>query len=197
MDFHSEQLSAAVNVPVDIVYASHALIPRLTQIEDLTPENLVVISPDAGERKRARGYQQRIGAVGVGSIDKQRDTKTGITISHSLDADVTKKDVLLVDDMAVSLNSLRDASVLAAEKGARRVFAAIAHGIFVRSEQDDSLKNLEHSPIFKLFVTDSIMQPKEVKSHPKIEVVSTIDFWTKVIYWTYYGISLSSQGLFD
>ncbi len=195
MDLHAEQSSAAVNIPVDIVYASFVFKPKLLQILD--PDNLVVVSPDVGGLKRARGYQTRLNACGLGSVDKQRDPKTGKTTSFILNTEVEGKDVLLVDDVAVSLGSLRDAARLAKEKGASKIFAAVAHGILIRLERTDSLEILDQSEIDKLLITDSILQPEEVRSHPKIEIVPTVDFWTNIIYSTYNGISLDTLGLFD
>ena len=72
--------------------------------------------------------------------------------------------VLLVDDMIATGTTLIKAAHALKKRGVEHVYAAATHGIF----SGDALKNIEASPIEKVFVTNTIAQ-KQVSS--KLTVV--------------------------
>ena len=53
------------------------------------------------------------------------------------------------------------------ERGAREVYALVTHGVFSASAMD----RIKHSPIKRLFITDSI-ETQPVEMNEKIEIVS-------------------------
>ncbi|MGH7538565.1 MAG: ribose-phosphate diphosphokinase, partial [Gemmatimonadales bacterium] len=68
MDFHTHQLQAFFDIPVDHLYAA----PVLTRyFRSLDFEEPVVVAPDVGAAKMARGFARRLGAS-FAIIDKRR-----------------------------------------------------------------------------------------------------------------------------
>ncbi|HYH80199.1 MAG TPA: ribose-phosphate diphosphokinase, partial [Longimicrobium sp.] len=68
IDFHQHQLQGFFDIPVDHLYAAPVFM-RYFREKQL--DNLVVISPDVGSAKMARGFAKRLDAS-MGIIDKRR-----------------------------------------------------------------------------------------------------------------------------
>jgi ribose-phosphate pyrophosphokinase len=68
LDFHQHQLQGFFDVPVDHLYASPVLVShfRKKQYTDL-----VVVAPDVGSAKMARGFARKLDAA-LAIIDKRR-----------------------------------------------------------------------------------------------------------------------------
>ena len=68
MDFHQHQIQAFFDIPVDHLYAAPVLTRYFRQ-KKLT--DLVVVAPDVGSAKMARGFARRLDAT-IAIIDKRR-----------------------------------------------------------------------------------------------------------------------------
>ena len=75
MDMHAGQIQGFFNIPFDHLYASPVLLERHAQALRGDPEDLVIVSPDAGGVERARAYSKRLDAD-LGIIDKRRPRPT-------------------------------------------------------------------------------------------------------------------------
>ena len=74
---------------------------------------------------------------------------------------------MIVDDFTISGGTLCEAAAKLTERGARRVFAMVTHGVFSQG----SMQRIDASSIERLLVTDSIeTQPTELSD--RIERVS-------------------------
>ena len=96
--------------------------------------------------------------------------------------EVQDKDVLIVDDIVDSGNTLIEAAKKLREEGARKVYAYCTHGIFSENAGEKIRNELD-----LMMVSNSIYQPE----HEKIEVISLNDFFAEAIYRTNEGKSLS------
>ena len=87
---------------------------------------------------------------GFAHIDKKRlsGTETEIRDVHG---DVAGSDVIIFDDMVSTGGSLVKAAQAYKDRGALRVFAVAAHGLFV----NNAVERLQDSPIEGVLVTDS------------------------------------------
>lgn len=99
-------------------------------------DNIMFISPDEGAMGRSMYYASVLG-VELGMFYKRRnysvvvDGKNPIEAHEYLGRSVEGKDVIVVDDMISSGDSILDVSAQLKEKGARRVFLFTTFGLFV------------------------------------------------------------------
>ena len=89
MDFHQHQIQAFFDIPVDHLYAAPTLV---TYFRSKTLEDLVVVAPDAGSTKMARGFARRLDAT-IAIVDKRRPA-ANISEVMNVIGDVRGKDCL-------------------------------------------------------------------------------------------------------
>lgn len=102
---------------------------------DLNGDNLMFISPDEGAINRAMYYSSILNAP-LGTFYKRRDYtqivdgRNPITAHEFLGDDVEGKDVIVVDDMISSGDSMLDIAREMKERHARRVFCVVSFALF-------------------------------------------------------------------
>ena len=124
VDLHAQQIQGFFDIPVDHLYASPVLFKYL---KGLDTGNLTLFSPDVGGMKRTSAYAELLN-VPTGFITKRR-TSAETVEAVSLVGETKGRDILLVDDMTETAGTLCAAAGLLKEKGARRVMAAVSHGV--------------------------------------------------------------------
>lgn len=98
-------------------------------------DHLMVISPDEGAMERAVYFAGVLG-VDMGMFYKRRDYsviihgKNPIVAHEFLGDDLTGKDVIIIDDMISSGESILDVARQIKERGAKRVFLCATFGLF-------------------------------------------------------------------
>jgi ribose-phosphate pyrophosphokinase len=172
LDLHAPQIQGFFKAPVDDLYAMPYLV---TAIDRLRLERPVVVAPDAGFAKKARLYAQRLKAP-LAVADKVREAHDERAHVVDLIGDVEGRDAILVDDFTVSAGTLVDAAEQLVARGARRIFAAVTHGVFAES----SMERLAGSHIERLFCTDTV-ETQPVVLHSKVEVVSVAPLFAEAI----------------
>jgi ribose-phosphate pyrophosphokinase len=168
MDLHAAQVQGFFDIPVDNLYAINQLCKELKKHKI---EDLVVVAPDVGSIKLARAYAACLGA-GLAIIDKRRVSASKVE-PGALIGDVGQKNVLLVDDLCSTGNTLLKASRVCKASGAKRLFAAVTHGLFAG-------KAIEESAIEKIFVTNTV-QMAAANSPRNIETVSVAHLFARAI----------------
>ncbi|MBC8416365.1 MAG: ribose-phosphate pyrophosphokinase [Candidatus Cloacimonetes bacterium] len=165
MDLHSDQIQGFFNIPVDHLYSAPIFVRYLTANHDLS--NAVVVSPDTGGTARARAIAKRLNcSLAIG--DKRRlgnDDKAEVL---NIIGDVENKTAILYDDIIDTGGSLAKMSKALMDRGAKKVYAACAHGVL----SGNAIENLEGSPIEKLYITNSIPLSPEKKKCKKIVQLS-------------------------
>lgn len=173
VDLHAGQLQGFFDVPVDHLHGKPCV---LKPIEDLKLDNLVVVCPDIGSVKLARSYARYLGAE-LAVIDKQRLSDARVE-SVILMGDVKGKNVLLADDMCSTGGTLVSAAKACHEKGAKRIFAAVTHGLFV----GDSVAQIDKSPIEALIVSNTVPYTDRLSGSTKIQMVSISPLLAQAIH---------------
>ena len=98
-------------------------------------EHLMIISPDEGAMSRAVYFSTMLG-VDMGMFYKRRDYslvvggKNPIVAHEFLGDSVEGKDVVVIDDMISSGESMLDVSMQLKKRGAARVFICCTYGLF-------------------------------------------------------------------
>ena len=101
----------------------------------LDKEHLMVISPDEGGMSRAIYLANNLG-VDMGMFYKRRDYSTIVDgrnpiVAHEfLGADVRGKDMIIVDDMISSGDSMLEVAQLLKDRGANKIFMCSTFGLF-------------------------------------------------------------------
>lgn len=148
IDLHASAIQGFYNVPVIHLNGNKIFIEyiRENNIEDLT-----IVAPDQGAVKRASDFCKAFPDATFAMINKKRIKPNEV---HSMDlvGDVTDRNVVIVDDMADTLGTMKKASELIISKGAKSVRAIATHGIL----SGNAISNLESSKLTELLVSDSI-----------------------------------------
>lgn len=182
LDLHAHQIQGFFDIPLDHIYAINVF---LEYYKKKNLKDLVIVSPDVGGIKMARGYAARLG-VDLAVVDKRRLSDSETQVMNIL-GDVKGKNAIIVDDIVATAGSLCEAAAAIKKAGAKKVYSAISHPIL----SGPAIERLVDSEIEELCVTDSIQLPKE-KEHAKIKVVTVGDLMGEAIKRIHRSESISS-----
>ncbi len=139
-DAHDPRVQNAIPLDgFDNVQATYQMIKALLKtVPDikLDKDNTMIVSPDEGGMGRCIYYSSVLG-LPLGMFYKRRNYsvivngKNPIEAHEFLGQDVTGKDLILVDDMISSGESMFDIAKKLKEMGARRIFIFSTFGLFV------------------------------------------------------------------
>jgi len=150
VDIHSESsLSYFGNIIKNI-----SAIPVLAEyaLQNIFLNNAIIISPDFGGLKRAQKFGEIIQRE-VTFLKKTRDRLTGmVSIEDVLDFKVKDKDVILVDDMISTGNSIIKACEVLRKNGAERIFVICSHALLL----DKALDKIIQAGATEIISTNSI-----------------------------------------
>ena len=148
----------------------------LKAIIDTTPDfridsdHLMIISPDEGAMGRAVYFSTILG-VDMGMFYKRRDYsvivngKNPIVAHEFLGSSVEGKDVVIVDDMISSVESMLDVAKQLKDRKARRVFVCTTFGLFTDGfEKFDEFYEKEY--IYKVITTNLNYRDPELLTKP-------------------------------
>jgi ribose-phosphate pyrophosphokinase len=168
MDLHAAQIQGFFDVPVDNLFGRPVLVEELRGLG----KEVVVACPDIGSVKIARRYADALG-LELRVVDKRRLSSDEVAVT-TLIGDVKGRTVLFVDDMVSTGGTLVAAAQAVMDAGAKRVVAAVTHGLLV----GDAIERIEASPIEQLLVTDTV---PNIPESPKVRVVSVAHLFGEVI----------------
>jgi len=137
-------------------------------------DNLVIVSPDEGAMERAI-YFSNVLSVDMGMFYKRRDYSTIVggknpIVAHEfLGIDIWGKDIIIVDDMISSGESMLDSAKLLKERGAKRVFICTTFGLFTNGF-DEFDRYYEQGYFDKLVVTNLTYLPPVAAEKPYLIV---------------------------
>src|SRR5690606_20786744 len=124
MDFHTHQIQGFFDVPVDHLYAA----PVLTHyFRELALDHPVVVAPDVGAAKMARGFARRMNAS-FAIIDKRRPQQNVAEVMEVV-GEVAGRPCIIVDDMIDTAGTLVSVVEALKERGAGEIYAAATHPI--------------------------------------------------------------------
>ncbi len=183
MDLHAGQIQGFFSVPVDNLYAAPIIID---DIKTRYPENLVVVSPDAGGVERARAYAKRLHCT-LAIVDKRRSAPNQAK-AMAIIGDVKDKIAIVIDDMVDTAGTLTEASGVIREKGAREVHAYCTHPVL----SGPAIDRIAQSSLNSLVATDTIPLSAEAQKCGKIQTLSIAKLVGEAIMRSYRGDSVNS-----
>src|SRR3954466_7756686 len=185
VDFHQHQLQGFFDVPVDHLYAMPVFTGHYRKLGLVDP---VVVAPDVGSAKMARGFAKRLN-VSLAIIDKRRP-QPNVSEVVNVVGDVEGHDCILVDDMIDTAGTVAEASRALRRLGAKDIYVCATHALL----SGPAVRRLNDAPIKEVAVTNTILVPNERR--PKsMYVLSVGELLAKAIRFTHAEQSVSS--LFD
>jgi len=185
MDLHAHQLQGFFDIPVDHLYAAPVLTAHYRMLRLHDP---VVVAPDVGSAKMARGFAKRLNAS-LAIIDKRRPSANIAEVVNVV-GEVEDKDCLIPDDLIDTAGTVSEAAKALKRLGARRIFVCATHALL----SGPAVERLQEAPIEEIAVTNTIALPQE-RRFPKLTILSVGSLLAKAIANTHQDKSVSS--LFD
>ena len=186
MDLHAGQIQGFFDMPSDHLYAAPVLVEDMKKKFGAHPEDVVVVSPDAGGVERARAFAKRLGTT-LAIVDKRR-SKPNVAEVMNLIGDVRGKTAVLLDDMVDTAGTLTQGAKAVLDAGARRVLAYAIHPVL----SGPAIQRLNESVIEQLVVTNTIPLTGAARDCKKITQLSVGRIFGEAIRRIYSADSLSS-----
>ncbi len=173
MDLHSEQIQGFYpsTTPLDNLRSFPEVVKYLTKIYEEEFKNLLIVSPDAGGVPRAKAFLGKIekftgNPSEIAFMIKERSKRGEVGEMRYIGPDPFGKNILIVDDIFDSGNTMCKSSKLLKGKGARKIFGYATHGLFTEGkeklrenfdsfftsnthyQEDNFVKIIDVSPVF-------------------------------------------------
>ena len=198
-DVHEPKVQNAVPLTsFDNLYPSYQMLKALLRNVNginLGREAALIVSPDVGGVKRCLQFAEILG-LEIGMFYKQRDTAsvTGGTVPierhEYIGSDIAGRDVIIVDDILASGDSLIDSMYKIKSMGAKSVYAFITFGMFTKGY---GVFDKAHADgvLDKIFVTNLTYRSGDADCKPYICNVDLSKYAAYVIDCIFKEISIS------
>lgn len=173
-DAHDQRVQNAIPLHgFDNVQPTYQMIKTLVRAVpdiDLSPENIMVVSPDEGGMNRCMYYASILG-LELGMFYKRRDYsvvkdgKNPIVAHEYLGKNVAGKDVIIADDMISSGESMLDVARQLKARNARRIFIFSTFGLFCNGFEIFD-KAYAAGQFDRIFTTNLNYRPAELMTRP-------------------------------
>ncbi len=185
IDFHQHQLQGFFDLPVDHLYAAPVLVNHYRQ---KSLRDLVIVAPDVGSAKMARGFAKRLNAS-LAIIDKRRPSANVAEVLNVV-GEVGGRDCIIPDDLIDTAGTMSVAVRALKRLGAEDVYCCATHALL----SGPAVERLASSPVKEVAVTNTIAIPEE-RRFEQLRVLSVGPLLSKAIGYTHSDQSVSS--LFD
>ena len=188
-DAHDPRVQNAIPLcGFENIHPTYQMIKALVkQVPDISldKEDLLIISPDEGAMGRCMYFSSVLG-LDIGMFYKRRnysivvDGRNPIEAHEYLGNDVNGKDVIIIDDMIASGESIIDVAMKIKEKGAKRIFVFETFGLFTAGlEKFD--KAYEEGLFNKIFTTNLVYRTPELLARPWYAEVNMCKYVSYII----------------
>ena len=172
IDLHASAIQGFYNIPVIHLNGNKIFIDYF---KSQGIEDMCIVAPDQGAVKRATDFCKAFPESTFAMINKKR-IKPNEIHSMELVGEVKDKNVIIVDDMADTLGTMKKAAELIMLNGAKSVRAIAIHGIL----SGNALENLNNSVLSELIISDTIENVLNIQN-PKLKIVSSAPLIAKTI----------------
>ena len=148
VDIHSNTALNHFNIPTENVSA----VPELANyFKKLNLKNPLVVSPDVGGSSRSKKFASLLKTDFI-VLKKHRDRKTGRVSIQTAKVDVQGKDLILVDDIISTGDSIIKAAQFLKKQKCKRVFVACTHGLLMEGAE----KKIRKAGVSRIISTNTI-----------------------------------------
>ena len=184
LDVHNEAIAGFFRkAKLENLHASKNIIDYIKKNkDDFDLKNLVVMSPDVGGARRAKYYAKILG-VNLILAYKDRNYNTPNSIETiQIIGDIKEKDVLIVDDMIDTAETLIKVVKKAKEKGAKKIYVACSLALFNGPAIERIKKAYEERYLTAVIGTDAVYHGDDFQEkNPWYKEVSVASYFAEVI----------------
>jgi len=166
IDVHSKIALKHFKISVENISAVPELAKYFRRLKLMNP---LVVSPDFGGVARAKEFAKVLN-IDYTTLVKRRDRKTGkVEIRSSNLRNVSRRDVIIVDDMISTGGSIIKAAKFLKKQNCWRIFVACTHALLINNAE----KRIRQAGVSKIISTNTIPR--------KIAVVDSSEIIVKAI----------------
>ncbi len=189
-DLHAGQIQGFFDIPVDHLTGMKLLAEYFKDFlaDELSRNEVVVVSPDVGGVARARKFAVMLD-TDIAIVDKRRSYDVA-NVSEVMDivGNIRGRTAILVDDIIDTAGTICHAADGLKERGCARVFACATHAVL----SGVAKARIEESCIEKMIFTDTIPIPEDRRSD-KIMQLSIAPIFAEAIRRVHEEESISSM----
>lgn len=163
-DFHTEQIEGFFDIPVIHLHSQDVFAAFL---KTQKPKNYIIVAPDMGSIRIAERMSTALN-TDLAIIKKER-SKSG-RIKTTLIGDVAMKNVLLIDDICSTGETLAAAARICLENRAEKIIAMATHALFTKN----CLNTIQNNSISSLVVTNTTPTSIQSKNVLTLSVAPTL-----------------------
>jgi len=196
-DVHDSNVQNAIPCSsFDNFYPTNIILENFVENEELDNNNLLAVAPDSGAIKRTNYYANMLGCEFGGHFEKQRDLyrvvdgKNPILKHEYIGKDVKDKDIIIVDDMIASGESMIDVARELKSRGAKQIFMMSAYSLFTKGIEVFE-KAYDEGLFTRLYTTNLSYVPQEALEKDWVKQADCSDYVAKIIYTFYLGKSVA------
>ena len=196
-DVHDSNVQNAIPCSsFDNFYPTNIILENFIKNEQVDNDYLLAVSPDNGAIKRTNFYANMLGCELGGHFEKQRDVykvvdgKNPILKHEYIGKDVKDKDIIVVDDMIASGESMIDVAKELKKRGAKQIFLMSAYCLFTKGV-DVFQKAYDEGLFTRLYTTNLSYVSEEALSKPWIKQADCSEYVAKIINTFYKGESVA------
>lgn len=189
-DAHDPNIRNALqHCSFDNLYPTYSILKDFVENERVDFNKLLVVSPDTGAVDRAIYYADMLG-TDVGIYHKRRDYskvvdgKNPIVAHEYMGADVNGKNVIIVDDMIASGQSMIDVAEQLKERGAEKIYLIASFALFSDGKKSiDTFDKAYENEIFtKCYASNLSYVPEEVQNKEWFHLADCSKYLAKLIH---------------
>ena len=187
-DVHDEEIQNTIPTgSFDTIFPLYSILKKFVTNEkdQISKEKMVVISPDVGAMKRAKKYASILN-LDIGLFYKRRDYtkivngKNPIVQHEYIGPDIKDKNLLIIDDMLSSGESVLDIAKTLKERGCKNVYVATTFAFFT-----DGFKKFDEAYkeglITKVYSTNASFITEELRNKEWFCEINLTKFIGKII----------------
>ncbi len=188
-DVHDPNVQNAIPlISFENIYPTYEIVKTFLTKEkglNIDKSNMLVISPDTGAMDRAIYYSNVLG-LDIGLFYKRRDHsrvvggKNPIVQHEYIGRDVAGQDVLIVDDMIASGQSIFDIAKELKKRKAKKIYVATTFALFTEGVEEFN-RFYEMGFIDKIYSTNLTYIPQKIKECEWFCEVDMSEFMAKII----------------
>ncbi len=149
VDIHSMMALKHFQIPAKNVTAIQELVKYFKKLNLKDP---VVVSPDMGGAQRARNFASLLGVEFI-ALEKHRDRKSGeVRIKSGNHHEIRGRDIILVDDIISTGNSIVKAAQFLKKQRCGRIYASCTHALLI----GDAEERIKKAGVARIISTNTI-----------------------------------------
>ncbi len=188
-DLHSSQIQGFFDIPVDHLSVLPQLILRLLTKNQI--KNYVLVAPDSGGYQRVKKISEYLQSD-VAVMNKKRPNKNQTQVNFIL-GNVFNKNLIFVDDMIDTSDTLINSLEYLQKKGAKKMYVVATHAVFSNGALDKLNTLYQKGWLKKVIVSNSILI-KEQKKYSFLEIYSLSHDISNIVKAIIEGGSISEYG---